>query len=122
MTTPSCGSVLIVDDDADIREALLDVLNDHGYPASAVANGREALDYLRGGKRPCLILLDLMMPIMNGTQFRDEQLRDPNLRDVPVLVISAGNELEQRSKALGTESMRKPVDLEKLLDVIARHC
>ena len=82
----------------------------------------EALDYLRGGKRPCLILLDLMMPIMNGTQFRDEQLRDPHLRDVPVLVISAGNELEQCSKALGTESMRKPVDLEKLLDVIARHC
>jgi len=120
--TTSCGSVLIVDDDADIREALLDVLSDHGYPASAVSNGREALDYLRRGKRPCLILLDLMMPIMNGTQFRAEQLSDPLLADVPVLVISAGNEVEQRVKALGTESMRKPVDLQKLLDVIARHC
>jgi CheY-like chemotaxis protein len=120
--TSSCGSVLIVDDDADIREALLDVLSDHGYPASAVANGREALDYLRAGKRPCLILLDLMMPIMNGTQFRAEQLQDPQIKDVPVLVISAGNEVEQRVKALGTDCMRKPVDLEKLLDVIARHC
>ncbi|MET0342182.1 MAG: response regulator [Polyangiales bacterium] len=115
-------NVLIVDDDVDIREALVDVLADHGYPATAVANGREALDYLHAGDRPCLILLDLMMPVMNGAQFRAAQLGDPALRDLPVLLISAGNDLEQRSAALATESMRKPIDLSRLLEVVARHC
>jgi CheY-like chemotaxis protein len=114
--------ILIVDDDADIREALLDVLSDHGYAVSAVSNGREALDYLQTGERPCLILLDLMMPVMNGSQFRTAQLSDPQLRDLPVLVISAGNDVDARSKALAAECMRKPLDLTRLLAVIARHC
>ena len=122
MNSPCRSSVLIVDDDADIREALLDVLTDHGYTAEAVANGREALDYLQQGARPCLILLDLMMPVMNGSQFRAAQLQDPQLREVPVLVISAGNDIDQRSKALDTESLRKPLDLERLLSLVARHC
>jgi len=122
VTSPCRSSVLIVDDDVDIREALLDVLTDHGYAADAVSNGREALEYLKDGARPCLILLDLMMPVMNGSQFRAAQLEDPQLRDVPVLVISAGNDVEQRSKALDTESMRKPLDLERLLALVARHC
>jgi CheY-like chemotaxis protein len=115
-------SVLIVDDDLDIREALLDVLADHGYVAKAVANGREALDCLQAGARPCLILLDLMMPVMNGTQFRAAQLSDPALRDLPVLLISAGNDIEQRGAALAAETMRKPIDLPRLLEVVARHC
>ena len=122
MNVPCRSSVLIVDDDIDIREALLDVLTDHGYAVEAVANGREALDYLQQGARPCLILLDLMMPVMNGSQFRAAQLQDPQLRDLPVLLISAGNDIDQRSKALDTESMRKPLDLERLLTFVARHC
>jgi CheY-like chemotaxis protein len=122
VTSPCRSSVLIVDDDLDIREALLDVLTDHGYTADAVANGREALEYLQRGARPCLILLDLMMPVMNGSQFRAVQLQDPELREVPVLLISAGNDVEQRSQALDTESLRKPLDIDRLLAVVARHC
>lgn len=121
-SAPTPCKVLIVDDDVDIREALVDVLADHGYPAQAVANGREALDFLQAGVRPCIILLDLMMPVMNGAQFRAAQLSDPALRDLPVLVISAGNDVEQRGDALAVESMRKPLDLTRLLEVIARHC
>ncbi len=121
MSCPS-PSILVVDDDPDIREALVDVLTDHGYSARAVANGREALDYLRGGARPSLILLDLMMPVMDGLQFRQEQVGDPELRELPVFVISAGNDVSQSAAALGVAgAMRKPIDLDKLLDIVARH-
>jgi CheY-like chemotaxis protein len=113
---------LVVDDDADIREALVDVLVDHGYCARAVANGREALESLRRGALPSLILLDLMMPIMDGATFRREQLSDPDLKDVPVVVISAGNDLQRHASSLGVvDTMRKPIDLERLLATIARH-
>ncbi len=115
-------SILVVDDDPDIREALVDVLTDHGYSARAVSNGREALDYLRGGARPNLILLDLMMPVMDGLQFRQEQVNDPDLKELPVFVISAGNDVAQSAATLGVAgSMRKPIDLDKLLDIVARH-
>jgi CheY-like chemotaxis protein len=115
-------SILIVDDDPDIREALLDVLSDHGYRAQALSNGREALDYLRSGARPRLILLDLMMPQMDGLQFRHEQLRDPELCELPVLLISADTDIGASARALGiTHSMRKPLDLDALLEVVVEH-
>jgi CheY-like chemotaxis protein len=116
-------SILVVDDDADIREALVDVLTDHGYPSQAVAHGAAALAALRGGLRPCIILLDLMMPVMDGLTFRQQQLADPDLKELPVLVISAGNDLSVHAAALGAvETLRKPIDLDKLLEVVARHC
>lgn len=116
-------SVVVVDDDVDIREALVDVLSDQGYDVCAFANGRDALEYLRAGARPGLIVLDLMMPVMDGVQFRCEQVKDPQLKDLPVLVVSAGSDLERRVSSLGpVESMRKPLDLPKLLAVIGRYC
>lgn len=115
-------AILVVDDDADIRDALIDILEDHGYVTRAAANGREALDALRAGLHPDVILLDLMMPVMDGAQFRREQLNDPRLRDLPVVVISAGNDLDQHASSLGVaERLRKPLDLERLLEMIARH-
>jgi CheY-like chemotaxis protein len=115
-------AILVVDDDADIREALIDILEDHGYRTRAAANGREALDALRGGLQPDVILLDLMMPVMDGAQFRREQLNDPQLRDYPVVVISAGNDLDQHATSLGiAERLRKPLDLERLLEMLERH-
>src|SRR5579862_4602951 len=69
----TCSGILIVDDDPDIRDSLKEVLEDEGYEVNGVANGREALDYLRKSPRPCVILLDLMMPVMDGWQFRREQ-------------------------------------------------
>jgi len=115
-------SILIVDDDADIREALGDVLTDHGYQIAAVRNGREALTYLRKGARPRLILLDVMMPVMDGLTFRREQMQDPELAQLPVLLISAGHEAGLDLQALGlTQMMRKPIDLNQLLDAVSRH-
>jgi CheY-like chemotaxis protein len=122
-SSESRTSVLIVDDDPDIREALVDVLTDHGYSSHAVAHGAAAMAVLKTGLRPCLILLDLMMPVMDGVTFRQHQLADPDLKELPVLVISAGTSLSIHAAALGAvESLRKPLDLDKLLEAVARHC
>ena len=121
MVTPG-PAILIVDDDADIREALTDVLADYGYQPHAVANGREALDALQAGALPAVILLDLMMPVMDGAQFRREQLHDPRIAAVPVIVISAGNDVQQAAQSLGVaDTMNKPIDLQQLLARISSH-
>lgn len=123
VSSGSKTSILIVDDDADIREALVDVLTDHGYASHAVAHGAAALAALQSGMRPCLILLDLMMPVMDGVTFRQHQLADPDLKELPVLVISAGTDVSAHAASLGAvESLRKPLDLDKLLEAVARHC
>jgi two-component system, chemotaxis family, chemotaxis protein CheY len=114
--------ILIVDDDADIREALIDILTDHGYHALAVSNGQEALAHLRGGARPRLILLDAMMPVMDGLSFRREQLLDPELSRLPVLMISAGILEDLDIGELGLVGvLGKPIDLDRLLEVVALH-
>ena len=83
------STILIVDDDCDVRRALTELLEDEGYAVAGAANGRAALDMIRGGVRPALILLDLMMPGMNGWDFRNAQLRDPELSAVPVVIVTA---------------------------------
>jgi CheY-like chemotaxis protein len=82
------GRVVVVDDDADWRELVVQFLCDAGYEALGFSNGREALAALRRGGRPALILLDLEMPGMTGWEFRREQLRDPRLAVVPVVIAS----------------------------------
>src|SRR5205823_13422880 len=84
--------VLIVDDDPALRESLSEVLEDAEYSPLVAANGQEALAFLRQGYKPCVILLDLMMPIMDGWQFRAAQLADPDLGPIPVVVLSAVND------------------------------
>jgi CheY-like chemotaxis protein len=115
----SC-TVLLVEDDIDVREAVTDTLQDAGYRVMAARHGQEALELLRnGGPRPCLILLDLMMPVMDGWQFRDLQSKDPALADIPVVALSAHGGLH----ALGAaDHLRKPVQLRALMDVVARFC
>ena len=83
-------TILVVDDDADIRDSVAEVLEDAGYRVQQAANGREALDYLQASAYPCIILLDLMMPVMDGPQFRAAQQSKPTLAGIPVVVISAG--------------------------------
>src|SRR5262245_34872901 len=92
--------VLIVDDDYDIRATLHEILSDEGYDVASSANGFEALQALRSGTAPCLILLDLMMPVMDGWQFRAQQLSDPTLASIPVVVLSADAGVAQKSRAL----------------------
>ncbi len=111
--------VLIVDDDAGIGEMMADALRCEGYSVSWAANGREAMQQLRlFGDPPRLILLDLSMPVMNGWQFRDEQVRDPQLARIPVVVLS-GEDLAPQGVA---EVLRKPVDMVRLLGTVRSYC
>jgi CheY-like chemotaxis protein len=115
--------VLVVEDDTDLLEAMVGLLQTAGYVAVGAANGHEALASLERAGPPCLILLDLMMPVMDGWQFRRRQLRDPTLATVPVIVCSAHDRVEDNKAALGVEHyVRKPLDLEALLDLIAACC
>ena len=82
-TSGPCGGILVVDDDPDIRDSLREVLEDEGYEVACVGNGREALDHLKtANPRPCVILLDLMMPVMDGWQFRKEQKQDAEIAGI----------------------------------------
>jgi CheY-like chemotaxis protein len=115
--------VLVVDDDRDIRDSLVEVLEDHGYRAIGAGNGREALDALRtSADMPCLILLDLMMPVMDGREFREEQLKNPEWTGIPVIVISAYNDVAEQARALEVEHLRKPLGMRPLMDAVRRYC
>jgi len=111
--------VLVVDDDFDIREALSDVLASEGYSVVTAADGGEALDRLRGGIRPDVMLLDLMMPRVSGVEVIDALRKDESLRQIPVVVCSANRGYGPDD--LGVHDvLRKPVSVEELLDAVAR--
>ena len=84
-----CETVLIVDDDPDVRSALRELFEGEGYEVREAENGRAALDILERGLRPCVVLLDLMMPIMDGWDFRAEQVGHRDLTDVPIIIVTA---------------------------------
>jgi len=111
--------VLVVDDDFDIREALSDVLASEGYSVVTAADGGEALDRLRAGIRPDVMLLDLMMPRVSGVEVIDALRKDESLRQIPVVVCSANRGYGPDD--LGVHDvLRKPVSVEELLDAVAR--
>jgi CheY-like chemotaxis protein len=116
--------LLLVDDEDAIRESLREALEEDGFQILMAANGREALDRLRSSPRPSAILLDLMMPVMDGWEFRREQLNDPSLRDIPVLVISASGSSPQtlRSQLGDVELISKPLSYGGLLQALGRAC
>jgi CheY-like chemotaxis protein len=125
MNQPVCERVVfVVDDDPAIRESLADLLADEGYSVVTAINGAEALDKLRrpSQARPCVILLDLMMPLMNGQQFYAEQQQDARLASIPIVVISADGRVKQKASAFGGEYLAKPVRIETVLEVVERHC
>jgi len=107
--------ILIVDDDAEFRAVLRQVLEDEGCAVSEAADGRAALDVLRGTALPHLILLDLMMPVMNGWDFHAEVQKDPSLAGIPVAVLSAVGQM--RPFGLMHE-LHKPIDLPNLLGLL----
>lgn len=122
-TARAPGAVLVVDDDAEIRETLEEVLSDHGYAVACASNGLEALRYLRAAAPPCVILLDLMMPVMDGWEFRSHQRADPALSGIPVFVVTAGGNCEDAARKLEAAGcLRKPLALEKLLSVVRGTC
>lgn len=110
----------MVDDDRDIRDTLAVVLELEGYPTICAENGQAALDLLEKTEElPALILLDLMMPVMDAWQFRARQKRDERLRRLPVVIISAGGNVEQKAQNLGAAGwLRKPLTIEELLNAV----
>ena len=114
--------VLVVDDDAASREGLITILRVEGYPATGAADGEEALEVARA-VNPCLILLDLMMPVIDGFQFRAAQLQNPELANTPVVLISALDDEAQIARRIGPmNELPKPIDVDALLAVVALYC
>jgi len=116
------NTVLIVDDEADIRLSLELILRIFDFDVALAANGQEALDYLHSHEAPCIIILDLRMPVMGGVRFREEQLRDPELAKVPVIVISAEINLATRADLGNVSICSKPADPMKLVQMIQQRC
>jgi CheY-like chemotaxis protein len=114
--------VLIVEDDPEIRESLVDVLSCAGYDAVTAIHGRDALDKLEKGAKPSVILLDLMMPVMDGRTFRKEQLRHPAHSQIPVIVLSAYQAAAASVELDAAGHLAKPLGLDELLEIVGRHC
>ena len=117
-------TVLIVDDDRNIREMLTEMLTDEGYAIATATDGLDALSQLRARPQvPCLILLDLMMPNMNGWEFCVAQQQDPRLSPIPVVVISARADLDRAVAQIPVAGhLSKPIDIDRLLHIVERHC
>ena len=116
----SCHSILVVEDDDDIRNAIVDLLETEGYCAESAINGKDALTKLSQIHKPCLVLLDMMMPIMNGRQFLDEVMKDSNLAPIPVLIVSAVADKTNTEGSVGF--LKKPIDIDIVLDVVSQYC
>jgi CheY-like chemotaxis protein len=116
-------AILVVDDDLDIREALSDILTDRGFQVMSAANGQEALRLLRGLKdAPSVILLDLMMPIMDGYGFLEEHDKDSSLALIPVAIITAGHGIDRSRIDRAAPILPKPIDVPRLFSVIEGLC
>jgi two-component system response regulator MprA len=116
-------TVLIVDDDTDIRDTIRLVLEHKGYRAMAASNGEEALRLLGAGDPVDLILLDMMMPVMDGWGFRNSQPDGPAFVTIPVVVLTGDGRASSKAAAIGAAGyLRKPLDLDDLLETVARHC
>ena len=114
--------VLLIEDDPDVRTTLADILELEGFEVGWCEDGVTALDRLRQGERPDVILLDLMMPLMDGWQFRATQEADPALAGIPVVVLSAQGGLspDQVQRLHAAAFLRKPIEVGQLVDALAR--
>ncbi len=115
-------AVMIVEDDDEIRELLAEMLSDLGFVVSTARHGKDALDLLRAKPHPNLVLLDLMMPVMDGWQMRAEMLADPKLAKIPVIVVSGAADVQDGSAMLkAARVLTKPVKWPLLLDSVREH-
>lgn len=123
--TEHAETILLVEDEADLRETIREVIAEEGYTVEEAANGAEALVWLERHPAPCLVLLDLMMPICNGFELLERMRASPRLKDIPVLVISAlaRQRLEETvAKGTAVGYLTKPLQLKALLGAVAQHC
>ena len=117
------GCVMIVEDEADAREAMVELIEDEGFPAVGAVHGQEALEMLKSGTRPSLILLDLKMPVMDGWGFCEALAADERLASIPVAILTASaiyDTLPHRRNGAGL--FTKPVDFQRLLSLVRRFC
>lgn len=113
------GYVLIVDDDEDIAEALGLILESRGFSCSVAQDGAQALQLLQTQPLPRVILLDMMMPVMNGEEFRAEQLQDARLASVPVVLMTGDSHAESKAARLGlSKFLRKPLEIDDLIAAV----
>ncbi|MDB5107129.1 MAG: hypothetical protein JWM69_70 [Candidatus Binatus sp.] len=112
-------TILVIEDDAAVLDALCDFLQLKGFDVATARNGSEALDRLKTSPRPCLILLDLLMPTMDGWEFRRRQKKDPTLAEIPVIVISAVS----GARTIDANAvLHKPVNVDRLIATIDQYC
>ncbi len=117
------AGILLIDDDPDTREQLAEILTEHGYRVATACDGLEGFEKLKTDCAPCVILLDLMMPVMDGWQFRAKQLSEPQLAQLPVIVLSATTEIRRHAaKMKAAGFLSKPFMLDRLLGVVQRYC
>jgi CheY-like chemotaxis protein len=114
-------TVFIIEDDVDTRDMLSRFLELEGYKVEVAANGRQALERLSDGADACVIVLDLMMPIMDGWEFRRRQSEDARLKDIPTIVVSAAGR-DRLSKITANAYLSKPVDMDELLERVSQFC
>lgn len=119
MTTPR--SILLVEDDTGIRDSIAECLESEGYDVAPFANGKEALRWLRTAAPPDLIVVDLVMPVMNGAELIDELRGDVTLRDIPVVLMTAAVATAATPLPRANGYLSKPFDLGALLDTVERH-
>jgi CheY-like chemotaxis protein len=118
-TSTHRGSVLIVEDDEDIRAAMAELLETEGFEVAVASNGQEGLEVLGQIGRPCLVLLDLMMPVMSGEDFLRHVREDPAMNPVPVIVVTASG----RAPLPGTQGLlKKPFEISDLFATVSAHC
>jgi len=113
------GLILVVDDDLDLRETLADTLKDRGFDVITAANGLEALKIVRSmASPPSVILLDLMMPVMDGYGFLEERRKDPRLASIPLAIVTAGHGVDRKRLGNGAPIVPKPFNVPQLLGVL----
>lgn len=119
-----CQHIVIVEDDVDLRETMKDLLEIEGFRVRTAENGRVALELIETSGTPCLILLDLMMPEMNGWEFLEAMHRDKQaiLAQTPVAVVSAAADIAGIEQQYGCSVLKKPVSLDQLLALAHAHC
>jgi CheY-like chemotaxis protein len=114
--------ILVVEDDSSIRELLVELLQSEGYEVASAVNGLEGLKHLQTESNPDLILIDLMMPVMDGYSFRTEQLKNPQWSSIPVVVMSAEANAKEKMKSFGiTAFLSKPVELETIIKTVEQY-
>ena len=114
-------TVFIIEDDSDTREMLAKFLELEGYHVEMAANGQQALDRLATGAPACVIVLDLMMPVMDGWQFRRMQVEDARLSKIPTIVVSAAGR-ERMAHISADAYLAKPIDMDELLTRVSEFC